>query len=58
MPPQEIVRLGISQSPEGGHVFPNLTVRENLELGAYRRRDSDVGDLERVFELFPRLRER
>jgi branched-chain amino acid transport system ATP-binding protein len=58
-PPQEIVKLGISQSPEGRRTFPRMTVRENLELGAYLRRDENVdGDLERVFALFPRLEER
>jgi branched-chain amino acid transport system ATP-binding protein len=58
-PPQEIVRLGISQSPEGRKIFPRMSVRENLDLGAYLRRDDDVSsDLERVFELFPRLKER
>jgi branched-chain amino acid transport system ATP-binding protein len=58
-PPQEIVRLGISQSPEGRKIFPRMSVRENLDLGAYLRRDADVdSDLERVFELFPRLKER
>jgi branched-chain amino acid transport system ATP-binding protein len=58
-PPQEIVRLGISQSPEGRKIFPRMSVRENLDLGAYLRRDDDVGsDLDRVFELFPRLKER
>jgi len=57
--PQDIVRLGISQAPEGRHCFPRMTVRENLELGAYLRRDAAVNDdLERVFELFPRLQER
>jgi branched-chain amino acid transport system ATP-binding protein len=57
--PQDIVRLGISQSPEGRHCFSRMTVRENLDLGAYLRRDDRVeGDLERVFELFPRLKER
>ncbi len=57
--PQEIVALGISQSPEGRKCFQRMTVRENLELGAYLRRDSSVkDDLERVFELFPRLEER
>jgi branched-chain amino acid transport system ATP-binding protein len=57
--PQEIVRLGISQSPEGRKIFPRMSVRENLDLGAYLRRDSDVtADLDRVFELFPRLKER
>ncbi len=59
-PPQEIVQLGISQSPEGRHCFPRMSVRENLELGAFLRRDSDrVGeDMDRVFSLFPRLDER
>jgi branched-chain amino acid transport system ATP-binding protein len=59
-PPQEIVRLGISQSPEGRHCFSRMTVRENLELGAYVRRDTSKveGDLREVFDLFPRLEER
>jgi branched-chain amino acid transport system ATP-binding protein len=58
-PPQEIVRLGISQAPEGRHCFPRMSVRENLELGAYLRRDARIGeDLERVYDLFPRLKER
>jgi branched-chain amino acid transport system ATP-binding protein len=59
-PPQEIVSLGISLSPEGRHVFPRMTVKENLELGAYLRRDSSEmeQDFERVFTLFPRLKER
>ncbi|MDB5901440.1 MAG: livF 9, partial [Betaproteobacteria bacterium] len=55
------VRLGIAHSPEGRRVFPGLTVFENLELGATpwrRRRDSIDADVERVFELFPRLKER
>src|SRR5918911_1115850 len=57
--PQDIVRLGISQSPEGRHVFQRMTVRENLDLGAYLRRDGRVEqDLERVYSLFPRLKER
>jgi branched-chain amino acid transport system ATP-binding protein len=57
--PQDIVRMGISQSPEGRHCFQRMSVRENLDLGAYLRRDGDVsGDMERVFELFPRLKER
>jgi branched-chain amino acid transport system ATP-binding protein len=59
IPPQEIVRRGISQSPEGRHCFQRMTVRENLELGAYLRRDARVKeDLDRVFDLFPRLQER
>ena len=55
-----IVRLGIAQSPEGRHIFPRMSVLENLELGAFARRDRDgiAPDLERVFALFPRLRER
>jgi branched-chain amino acid transport system ATP-binding protein len=59
LPPQQIVRRGISLSPEGRHCFPRMTVRENLELGAYLRRDARVTeDMERVFALFPRLEER
>jgi branched-chain amino acid transport system ATP-binding protein len=58
-PPADIVKLGISQSPEGRRCFARMTVRENLEMGAYLRRDKEVdGDLENVFELFPRLLER
>jgi branched-chain amino acid transport system ATP-binding protein len=59
-PPQEIVARGISLSPEGRHIFPRMTVRENLDLGAYLRKDSNgVGqDMDRVYELFPRLKER
>ena len=59
MPAQEIVALGISQSPEGRRVFQRMTVRENLELGAYLRRDASINDdLTRVYDLFPRLKER
>jgi len=60
LPAQEIVRLGICQSPEGRRCFSRMTVRENLELGAFLRRDSGgiLEDLDRVFELFPRLKER
>ncbi len=60
LPPQEIVRLGICQSPEGRKCFQRMTVRENLELGAFLRRDHDGirEDLDRVFDLFPRLKER
>ena len=59
-PPQEIVQLGISQSPEGRKCFSRMTVRENLELGAYLRRDTAQieQDLAHVFDLFPRLEER
>ena len=60
LPAHRIVALGISQVPEGRIVFPNLSVRDNLDLGAYLRRDRAGirADLERVFTLFPRLRER
>jgi branched-chain amino acid transport system ATP-binding protein len=60
VPAHEIVDRGIALSPEGRHCFSRMTVRENLDLGAYRRRkDTSVADdLERVFELFPRLKER
>ena len=59
-PPQEIVSMGVALSPEGRHVFPRMTVFENLMLGAYLRRDDSgiTEDLERVFSLFPRLKER
>jgi len=59
LPAQDIVRLGISQSPEGRRCFQRMSVRENLELGAYLRKDANVTkDLDRVMELFPRLKER
>ncbi|MGH2712165.1 MAG: ABC transporter ATP-binding protein [Actinomycetota bacterium] len=56
----EVVALGICQSPEGRHIFPRMTVRENLYMGAYGRRDKAgiKSDFERVFSLFPVLRER
>ncbi len=58
-PPQEIVRLGISHAPEGRRCFARMTVLENLELGAFLRRDEAIkDDLTRVFDLFPRLQER
>ena len=58
-PPHLIVRKGIAHVPEGRHVFNRLTVRENLEMGAYARSDPRVAaDLDRVLALFPRLRER
>ena len=59
VPAHEIVSRGIALSPEGRHCFPRMTVRENLDLGAFRRQGDGVSeDLERVFELFPRLNER
>jgi branched-chain amino acid transport system ATP-binding protein len=55
----EIVTYGIALAPEGRHCFPRMTVRENLDLGAHRRRGPEIAqDLKRVFDLFPRLRER
>ena len=61
LPPHEIVTLGIGQSPEGRRVFANMTVRDNLELGAYTRHRLKAQvreDMERVFVQFPRLKER
>jgi branched-chain amino acid transport system ATP-binding protein len=58
--PHELVKLGIVQSPEGRGVFPNLTIAENLDLGAYTRKDGAEikKDFEKVYSLFPRLKER
>ena len=59
LPAPEIVKRGIGHSPEGRHVFPRLSVRDNLIMGAYLRRDKNVKkDMDRVFKLFPRLLER
>ncbi len=60
IPPHQIVSLGLVQVPEGRHVFAEQTVLENLRLGAYQRRDgNDIqADYERIFALFPRLKER
>ena len=60
VPGHEVVKLGISQSPEGRKIFQRMTVSENLDLGAYTRKDSTkiAEDRENVLELFPRLRER
>ncbi len=59
LPAHQVVVRGIALSPEGRHCFPRMTVRENLELGAHRRRGPEVAeDLDRVFTLFPRLQER
>jgi len=59
-PTQDIVQLGLVLVPEGRRIFPNLTVEENLALGAYARNDKPgvLKDLNHVFELFPRLKER
>ena len=58
--PHDIVKSGISQSPEGRKLFPRMSVRENLEMGAFQRTDkANFGeDLDRVYSLFPRLSER
>jgi branched-chain amino acid transport system ATP-binding protein len=60
LPPHKIVKLGVSQVPEGRIVFANMTVKDNLELGAYVRNDSSgiAADMEKVFKLFPRLKDR
>jgi len=60
LPPDRIVRLGISMVPERRELFPEMTVEENFIMGAYSRRDRRqvAGDLERTFELFPELRPR
>ena len=60
LPPHEIAMRGVAQSPEGRLIFPRMTVLENLEMGAYARKEKTGfnDDLERVFTLFPRLKER
>ncbi len=60
MPPHKIVALGLAQSPEGRLVFANLTVNENLRMGAYLRKDTkeQAKDFEFIFGIFPRLKER
>jgi branched-chain amino acid transport system ATP-binding protein len=57
--PDKIVRLGISQSPEGRRIFTNMSVKENLQLGAFSRTDGDIADdMEKALNRFPRVRER
>ena len=56
--PDNIVKAGITLVPEGRRVFPNLTVKENLKIGAYLRKDSLDEDFRYVYDLFPRLKER
>jgi len=60
LPPEEITGIGIAHVPEGRHVFPQMTVMENLEMGAYLRRDPKelARNIELVFSHFPRLKER
>ncbi|MCY7360639.1 MAG: ABC transporter ATP-binding protein, partial [Ignavibacteria bacterium] len=59
-PANKVVELGISQSPEGRMIFSNLTVKENLEMGAYTRKDAHnlKNDLEFIYTFFPRIKER
>ena len=59
-PPHEVVKMGISQSPEGRRLFPRMSVLENLQMGAFQRTDrANISeDLDRVYSLFPRLAER
>ena len=58
-PPHELVRMGISQAPEGRRIFPRMTVRENLEIGAfYKSKGEMTSGLERVYGMFPTLSER
>ena len=56
----QVAGIGIAHSPEGRRIFPRMTVRENLEMGAFTRKDTAAinGDIDHVYELFPRLRER
>ena len=58
MPAHDVAKLGVAQSPEGRRIFPRMTVLENLEMGAFTRPAPDPADLDRVFTLFPRLKER
>lgn len=60
LPPNKIVEMGISQSPEGRMIFSNLTVKENLEMGAYTRKDKHnlSDDLDFIYKFFPRIKER
>jgi branched-chain amino acid transport system ATP-binding protein len=60
MPGHQVASIGIAQSPEGRRIFPRMTVLENLEMGAFTRKDNAAirADVERVYEMFPRLKER
>ena len=58
MPAHRVAGLGLAQSPEGRRIFPRMSVRENLEMGAFARGKPDPSDMSRVFDLFPRLKER
>jgi len=59
LPAHEIVSLGVAQSPEGRRIFPRMSVRENLDMGAFTRKDAEQRqDMERILELYPILKER
>jgi branched-chain amino acid transport system ATP-binding protein len=58
IPPHELINLGVCHVPEGRHVFPRMTVQENLVMGAFRFRQPDADVLAEVLQMFPRLRER
>ena len=60
VPGHTVAGMGIAHSPEGRRIFPRMTVLENLEMGAFTRRDAPgiKGDIERIYEMFPRLKER
>ena len=60
LPGHTVASMGIAHSPEGRRIFPRMTVRENLEMGAFTRRDTTAirSDIDRVYEMFPRLKER
>ncbi len=58
VPAHKVAAMGIAQSPEGRRIFPRMTVLENLRMGAFVHGNPDPADLDRVFELFPRLKER
>ncbi len=58
MPAHRVAGMGLAQSPEGRRIFPRMTVQENLEMGAFARGKPDPSDMARVFDLFPRLKER
>ncbi|MDX6347698.1 MAG: branched-chain amino acid transport system ATP-binding protein, partial [Streptomyces sp.] len=60
VPPHKIVSLGLAHSPEGRHIFPRMTIEDNLRLGAYLRKDQDgiTKDVQRAYDLFPILGER
>ncbi len=58
MPAHRVAEMGVAQSPEGRRIFPRMSVLENLEMGAFVHKGVDKDDLARVFDLFPRLKER